>query len=108
MRRYPLKPDTPSEVKLRATGTGLLIHNLATRYISLIAGKTMRPAYIVHTSLKSYICQLTNIEQSKSKDTPTPPPPNKRSHPLPSEIANNEVVCLFAVTTVTKSYIVHI
>ena len=68
--RYPPKHDTPSEVKSRATGTGLLIHKLAMRYIFPNCWKTMRPVCIVLTSLESYTCQLTNIEKLKSNNTP--------------------------------------
>ena len=41
----------------------------------------MRPVCIVHTSLKSYICQLTNREKSESNNTPEGRYPKKRSHP---------------------------
>ena len=68
--RYPPKHDNPSEVQSRATGTGLLIHKLATRYIFPNCWKTIRLVCIVLTSLKSYICQLANIEKSKSNNTP--------------------------------------
>ena len=79
--RYPPKHDNPSEVQSRATGTGLFIHKLATRYIFPNCWKTIWLVCIVLTSLKSYICQLTNIEKSKSNNTPEGRYPPKGNTP---------------------------
>ena len=45
-----------------STGTGLFKNKIATRYLFSNCWKTVRPVCNVLTSLKSYICQLTNIE----------------------------------------------
>ena len=81
---------------VRTTGyTGCPKRN-ATRYIFPKCQKTMRPLCILHTSLTSYVYQLTNVEISKLDNTPEWRCPPKGHNPSKLKFHTRDT-CVFAL-----------